>query len=277
MCASRLSRAARTVRAIRAAVSRPPYAAPGHFYSPLTSSEDIRRALAWEWDAPGVNLNEDGQLALAASLAPTVGEPPPGPRWSGGPDNRMFGWADASVYRAMLGWLQPERIIEAGSGYSTMIALDEGYPVTCIEPYPDRLLSLVRPGDPVTLLRQPVQDVPLSLYEELAAGDILFIDSSHVAKAGSDVCWLLLRVLPRLAPGAVVHLHDIFWPFEYPAAWLCEHRDWTEDYLLNAFLSGNTSWEILWFSSWIWRCHPEVVPEHLRAEDPGSIWLRKRG
>lgn len=277
MCASRLSRAARTVRAIRAAVSRPPYAAPGHFYSPLTSSEDIRRALAWEWDAPGVNLNEDGQLALAASLAPTVGEPPPGPRWSGGPDNRMFGWADASVYRAMLGWLQPERIIEAGSGYSTMIALDEGYPVTCIEPYPDRLLSLVRPGDSVTLLRQPVQDVPLSLYEELAAGDILFIDSSHVAKAGSDVCWLLLRVLPRLAPGAVVHLHDIFWPFEYPAAWLCEHRDWTEDYLLNAFLSGNTSWEILWFSSWIWRCHPEVVPEHLRAEDPGSIWLRKRG
>ena len=134
----------------------------------------------------------------------------------------------------MLGWLQPERIIEAGSGYSTMIALDEGYPVTCIEPHPDRLLSLVRPGDPVTLLRQLVQDVPLSLYGELAAGDILFIDSSHVVKAGSDVCWLLLRVLPRLAPGAVVHLHDIFWPFEYPAAWLREHRDWTEDYLLNA-------------------------------------------
>lgn len=189
----------------------------------------------------------------------------------------MFGWADASVYRAMLGWLQPERIIEAGSGYSTMIALDEGYPVTCIEPHPDRLLSLVRPGDPVTLLRQLVQDVPLSLYGELAAGDILFIDSSHVVKAGSDVCWLLLRVLPRLAPGAMMHLHDIFWPFEYPAAWLREHRDWTEDYLLNAFLSGNAGWEILWFSSWLWRCHPEVVPEHLRAEDPGSIWLRKRG
>jgi hypothetical protein len=126
-------------------------------------------------------------------------------------------------------------------------------------------------------LRQLVQDVPLSRYEELAAGDILFIDSSHVAKAGSDVCWLLLCVLPRLASGVVVHLHDIFWPFEYPDAWLREHRDWTEDYLLNAFLSGNPGWEILWFSSWIWRCHPEVVPGHLRAEDPGSIWLRKRG
>ena len=114
------------VRAIRAAVSRPPYVAPGHFYSPLTSSEDISRALSWERDAPGVNLNEDAQLVLAASLATTVGEPPPGPRWSRGPENRMFGWADAAVHRAMLGWLQPKRIIEAGSGYSTMIALDEG-------------------------------------------------------------------------------------------------------------------------------------------------------
>ena len=277
MGASLLSRAARTVRAIRAAVSRPPYVAPGHFYSPLTSGEDISRALSWEREAPGVNLDEDAQLALAASLATTVGEPPPGPRWSGGPENRMFGWADASVYRAVLGWLQPKRIIEAGSGYSTMIALDEGYPVTCIEPHPDRLLSLAKPGDPMTLVRQSVQDVPLSLYEELEAGDILFIDSSHVAKAGSDVCWLVLHVLPRLPPGAVVHLHDIFWPFEYPAAWLREHRDWTEGYLLHAFLYGNTRWEILWFSSWIWRCHQEVVPEHLRAEDPGSIWLRKLG
>lgn len=272
---SRLSHAARTVRTIRAAVVRPPYVAPGHFYSPLTSSEDIRRAQSWKPEAPGVDRNGDAQLALAHKLAGTVGEPPPGPRWSEGPDNRMFGGADASVYRAMLGWLHPRRIIEAGSGYSTMIALDEGYPVTCIEPYPDRLLSLVRPGDPMRLLRQTVQDVPVDLFTELGAGDILFIDSSHVAKAGSDVCWLLLHVLPRLQPGAVVHLHDIFWPFEYPVAWLREHRDWTEDYLLHAFLSGNISWKILWFSSWIWRCHPEVVPEHLLADDPGSIWLRR--
>jgi hypothetical protein len=127
------------------------------------------------------------------------------------------------------------------------------------------------------LLRQPVQEVPLDLFTELGAGDILFIDSSHVAKAGSDVCWLLLHVLPRLRPGVVVHLHDVFWPFEYPAAWLGEHRDWTEDYLLHAFLSGNVGWEILWFSSWLWRCHPEVVPAHLLADDPGSIWLRKHG
>jgi hypothetical protein len=270
-----LSRAARTARAIRAAVAQPPFVTPGHFYSPMTSGQDIRRALACESEAPGVNLNAAAQLALARELGPAVAEGPPGPRWTGGSENRMFGGADASVYRAMLGWLHPERIIEVGSGFSTAIALDEGYALTCIEPYPDRLLALTRHGDPVTLLKQPVQDVPLSLYASLSAADVLFIDSSHVAKAGSDVCWLLLHVLPRLASGVVVHVHDVFWPFEYPAAWLAEHRDWTEDYLLHAFLSGNTGWEILWFSSWLWRIHPEAVPGRLRAEDPGSIWLRK--
>jgi Methyltransferase domain len=270
-----LSRAARTARAIRAAAAAPPFVAPGHFYSPMTSGVDVRRALAWEPEAPGVDMNEAGQLALAAELRPVVAQVPPGPRWTGGPENRMFGGADAAVYRAMLSWLRPERIIEVGSGFSTAIALDEGYQVTCVEPYPERLLTLTQPHDRVTLMKQPVQDVPLSLYASLGARDVLFIDSSHVAKAGSDVCWLLLHVLPRLAPGVVVHVHDVFWPFEYPAAWLAEHRDWTEDYLLHAFLSGNAGWEILWFSSWLWRSHAEMVPSHLQAEDPGSVWLRR--
>ncbi len=87
--------------------------------------------------------------------------------------------------------------------------------------------------------------------------------------------WLFLHVLPQLAPGVVVHVHDVFWPFEYPAEWLREHRDWTENYLLHAFLIGNASWEILFFSSWFWRCHPDLVPQRLASEQPGSIWLRR--
>jgi hypothetical protein len=82
-------------------------------------------------------------------------------------------------------------------------------------------------------------------------------------------------VLPRLAPGVAVHVHDIFWPFTYPSAWLHERRDWNEAYLLQAFLSGNAGWEIALFSSWLWRCHPEAVPPPLRTDHPGSIWLRK--
>jgi Methyltransferase domain len=148
--------------------------------------------------------------------------------------------------------------------------------VTCIEPYPARLRSLLRPDDAVTVLEQPVQDVPLELFDKLGADDILFIDSSHVAKAGSDVTWLLLHVLPRLAPGVVVHVHDIFWPFAYPAGWLAERRDWNEAYFLHAFLSGNASWEILLFASWLWQQHPELIPANLASQQPGSLWMRAR-
>jgi hypothetical protein len=277
-----LRRAGRTARALSAAVVRPPWMPLGHFYSPLTAPSDVRRALEWRVSAevPGVDLRADDQLRLAKDLAPAMAEPFPGPRYT--PDNPMYGAADGAVYRAMLRHLRPARILEIGSGHTTALALDTaeeagltGPELTCVEPYPERLLSLLRDGDPVTLVRRPVQDVPLDRYAELGPGDVLFIDSTHVAKAGSDVVWLYLQVLPRLAAGVVVHIHDVFWPFEYPEAWLREGRDWTENYLLHAFLVGNASWEVLLFSSWLWKEHPSLVPATMRNEEPGSIWLRK--
>jgi predicted O-methyltransferase YrrM len=277
-----LHRAVRTARTVRAVVARPPYVPPGHFYSPLTADEDRSRALGWT-EAPGVDMAEQRQLALAARLAPRLAEPPPGPRYTAA--NVMYGPADAAVYRAMLAHLRPARVIEVGSGYSTALALDEAeasreiaaLEITCIEPYADRLLGLLSEADRrrLTLLRKPVQDVDPATYGRLGPGDVLFVDSTHVVKAGSDVVWLFLHVLPRLAAGVVVHVHDVFWPFEYPAHWLEQRRDWTEAYLVHAFLAGNASWEILFFSSWFWRCHPELIPPHLAREEPGSIWLRK--
>lgn len=86
---------------------------------------------------------------------------------------------------------------------------------------------------------------------------------------------LFLHVLPQLAPGVVVHVHDVFWPFEYPAEWLQQRRDWTENYLIHAFPVDNARWEILFFSSWLWQCRPNLVPQRLELDDPGSIWLRK--
>jgi predicted O-methyltransferase YrrM len=279
-----IHRAVSTARAVRAVVARPPYVVPGHFYSPLTTHRDVDRALGWT-DAPGVDLAEDGQLALAARLAPVLAQTSGGPRYIAA--NSMYGPADAAVYRGMLRELHPARVIEVGSGYSTAVALDEAdseaglaqLAVTCVEPYPDRLLRLLKraDGDRVRLIRQPVQEVDLAVYGELGPRDILFIDSTHVVKPGSDVVWLLLHVLPRLAPGVVVHIHDVFWPFDYPAQWLREGRDWTEAYLVHAFLVGNTAWEIMFFSSWFWRHHPGLVPVALAAEEPGSLWLRKVG
>jgi predicted O-methyltransferase YrrM len=280
---SAIHRAAVTARAIGSVVVRPPFVPPGHFYSPQTAEGDLARALRQATSsAPGVDIGEQRQLALASDLASVLAEPAPGPRYV--PGNPMFGPGDACVYRAMLRLLRPSAILEIGSGYSTAIALDEaqaaeldGLRITCVEPFPQRLLGLLRVGDMtrLTLMRSPVQDVDLPVFDQLRAGDVLFIDSTHVVKAGSDVGWLFLRVLPRLAPGVVVHVHDIFWPFEYPAAWLAERRDWTEAYLVHAFLSGNDSWEILFFASWFWRCHLDRVPAHLAREQPGSLWLRK--
>ncbi len=279
-----LLRGVRTARAIRAAVSMPPYVMPGHFYSPLTSEGDVARALTWS-GAPGVDMAEAAQLQLAAKLAPDMSRPLAGPRYKA--ENSMYGSGDASVYRAMLRQFRPGRVVEVGSGFSTAVALDvadegDGLPdlkITCIEPYPQRLLSLLGPADRdrVSIIRQPVQDVEVAAFKQLEPGDFLFIDSTHVVKAGSDVAWLFLHVLPLLNPGVIVHVHDLFWPFEYPAEWLRERRDWTEAYLVHAFLSGNAEWEILFFSSWLWRCHPELVPAHLATEGPGALWLRRRG
>jgi hypothetical protein len=147
--------------------------------------------------------------------------------------------------------------------------------VTCIEPNPDRLLGLLQQSDLVEVIAAPVQNVPLATFTSLESGDVLFIDSTHVAKAGSDVVWLFLHVLPRLASGVMVHVHDVFWPFEYPSEWLREGRDWNEDYLLNAFLCHNDAWRIELFSSWLWQHRPELVPLDLRAQKPGSFWLRR--
>ncbi len=279
-----LSRAARTIRSLLAVAGRPPYVAPGHFYSPLTSPADTDRAMSWTY-SPAFELPANRQLALASELRLTMDERQPGPRYIA--ENSMFGPADAAVYRAMLRHLRPARIIEVGSGFSTAVALDEAdsdgpvpeVEITCIEPYPERLLGLLSLSDRkrVAILRHPVQDIALETYDRLERGDILFIDSTHVVKAGSDVVWLFFHVLPRLAPGVVVHIHDVFWPFEYPARWLREHRDWTEIYLLRAFLMDNDSWEVMLFSSWLWHCHPELIPPSLAREEPGSIWLRRVG
>jgi predicted O-methyltransferase YrrM len=281
---SAIHRMVTTARTVKSVVARPPYVPPGHFYSPQTARTDVARALRrTDAASPGVDLCEERQLAVAAGFAQVLAEPAPGPRYTAA--NSAFGPADAAVYRAMLSTLRPARVVEIGSGYSTAVALDEaevnpdlhGLRITCVEPFPQLLLGLMKKTDltRTTLISRPVQDVDPAIFGQLTADDVLFIDSTHVVKAGSDVVWLFLRILPGLAPGVVVHVHDIFWPFEYPAAWLAQRRDWTEVYLVHAFLTGNESWEILFFASWFWQSKPELVPPGLASEQPGSIWLRK--
>lgn len=263
------------------ALAHPPYVPAGHYYSPQTSAADVARAKAARHEPEGIDLGIDTQVALARRLDLAV---PPSDRWTAR-DNQMFGAADAAVLRAMLLEFRPRHVVEVGSGFSTAVMLDVAdrtlpdLRVTCVEPYSARLRSRLRPSDwdRLTLLERPVQEVaPSELVADLGSGDVLFIDSTHVAKAGSDVLHLFQRVLPRVPVGGLVHVHDIFWPFEYPDDWLDRGRDWNELYLLHAFLQHNVEWEILLFASWLWQRHPELVPAGTQDLSPGSIWLRRR-
>jgi len=287
----------RAARAVSASLRRPPFVPDGHFYSPIPSIQDVDRAIRRRESTtiPGVDLREDAQLELWGELVSLLPElPAPGDTsWRYRSGNGMYGGPDATLHAAMLRKFAPRKIVEVGSGYTTALALDIAdrhgldFELTCIEPYPERLRSLLRPDDDarLTLIDRPVQDVPDSVFAGLGPGDLLFIDSTHVSKAGSDVNRLFLEVVPSLATGVDVHVHDIFWPFEYPTEWLRDGRALTELYLLQAFLAFNSRWEIQLFGSWLWHNHrsarvrlaaAQVHRDSPSHSEPGSIWLRQR-
>jgi Methyltransferase domain len=268
---------------------------PGHFYSPIPSPTDIARQYGRREEAPaGIALNEEAQLALLEAIGavtqshPFVEQPTEGMRYYF--RNLAFGPVDALVWSALLRLWRPVNVIEVGSGFSTAVLLDtserflsHSVNITLVEPYPALVQSLLKPNDRVHMLSSDVQDVPLAEFEKLRSGDVLFIDSTHVSKSGSDVNFLLFDVLPRLAIGVNVHVHDVFYPFEYPREWATQGRAWNEAYLLRAFLYENPRFEVVLWSSWLAINHANAlhsaipVPNSLRSFwDPASIWLRKR-
>lgn len=198
--------------------------------------------------------------------------------------NDWFPLSDAWVLGCMIEMEPADRIIEIGSGHSTAAILDTidfcclGTAVTTIDPDPSRLLSVLGGTVPpcLEILPMRVQEVGIGPFLDLRAGDILFIDSSHLAAEGSDVAALLLAVLPRLAPGVLVHLHDVFWPSGYPDEW--QSLGWNESLFLRAFLTENPRWEILAFNSWaaanMRGFFERELPEFLEAPG-GSIWLHR--
>ncbi len=267
---------------------------PGHFYSPIPDPGEVAGDLAGERrsdpEIEGVAVRADAQRALFGELAPLIdldlvlGEAGDEPRYR--PLNGSFDLLDAAIATGIVRWVQPSRLIEVGSGFSSALLLDtagrHGLDVgfTFIEPYMETLRSTLRPedADTVTLIEERVQDVDLEVFGDLEAGDVLFIDSSHVVKPGSDAVHLYVEVIPRLAPGVVIHVHDIFHPFEYPPEWIAEGRAWNEAYLLRAMLSGGDDFEILFFNDWFRRFEQatlEAVEPRLGRHTGGSLWIRK--
>ena len=264
---------------------------PVHFYSPVPDTSALPEELyEFRYDrVPGWSLNVAFQLDLLSKLARFAGElgelyERPSETNSFQWENDAFNSTDASVYYAMIRLFNPSKVIEVGGGYSSCIAalaaLRNGDTILdVVEPYPQPFLVAARPGLH-RLIQEPVQSLSPEVFTSLDANDILFIDSSHVCKVGSDVTYLILEILPRLKPGVVVHFHDIFLPWNLPRKWTTEHRlFWNEQYLLLAFLQGNRDFEVLIANHYLGRCHAEELMEvfpHISRPRGGSFWIRRR-
>ena len=265
----------------------------GHYYSAYPSLAEIAqdgdrfflpeppRAL------PGIDMREDAQIELCKILAPLARMDVPlnrTPGWRYYLANNYFIALDFRVLAGMIRHLKPRRIVEIGSGFSSAGMLDviekHSLPttLTCIEPYPERLHDLIGspPRDRCVIMETMVQKVDLAIFDELEAGDILFVDSSHSSKIGSDVNHIFFNILPRIKPGVVIHFHDILYPFDYPRDWVMKGFGWNEAYILRAFLQFNSSFELYFYNSFMTTFHSTLMREAFPdGHVSGGIYLRR--
>ncbi len=272
----------------------------GHFYSPIVNPSEVEAEAEQLWrerlELPGIDFNDQNHQRVLDDVFPVlIGDydyPEHAPAEDEDLDsfytrNSQFSWLDSRLLFVLLRHWQPSRIIEVGSGYSSLLMADVNHrfldgrvEICCIEPYPRPFLRRGIPGI-AQVIEERVQIVPQTLYDELEAGDILFIDSSHVSKTGSDVNELLLEVVPNLRPGVRIHVHDIFLPAEYPRHWVIdEYRSWNEQYLPRALLTHSSGFRVLFGSNYAFLKYPERVlaalgPGVRRAFGGGSFWFER--
>jgi hypothetical protein len=274
---------------------------PVYHYSPIPDIEELEKRKVWERISPlnGVNFQKDEQVRFLTQLGEQFGNEC---KWPGKPEipgqfylnNHTFSYGCASCLYSMIRLLKPEKIMEIGSGNSTFViqealsknAIEKGIKGdhTVVDPFPNP--GVVKTCDnKYQIIDKPVEILDISLFSKLQRNDILFIDSSHIAKTGSDVNFLILDVLPILNPGVVVHFHDIGLPYEYPKTYYTNPHFrvfFNESYMLQAFLSCNNQFEILLAMNYLMVEHSalfrELFPHH-SVEDPpvisGGFWIRK--
>lgn len=275
---------------------------PIHFYSPVPDIEDLKQREVWEMKSSlaGIDFNAVGQVALLEELGGRFAVECLWPLTSDRPtdfvlQNTTFSYGCAAATHCMIRNFRPGTVIEIGSGLSSRViarALEMNFRedgrtfnYTVVDPYPG---EVVRNGGMhiSSLLIKRVELLSPEFFSDLAANDILFIDSSHAAKIGSDVNFLLLEVLPRLATGVIVHLHDISLPYDYSKTYCVSEESrqfWTEQYLLQALLCGNREFEVLLAMNFLMTDHLDnfrkCFPAHDRASSPnnsGSFWMRRK-
>ncbi len=271
-----------------------------HFYEPIPDTRKLNESL-WRNNSEmiGLNINEKKQLELLSffsarykqeySQFPKQQTPSKNHRFF--LENGSYESVDAEILYSMVRFFQPRKILEVGSGFSTLISgqairktkeENKNYDceLTVIDPYPT---SVIERGFPelTKVIKQPVEEVSYSLFETLGPNDILFIDSSHVLKIGSDVQFEYLEIIPRVNAGVLIHIHDIFLPAQYPKKWVIKkHVFWNEQYLLQAFMSFNNCFEVVWSGNYFNQNFPEKLSEAFASYQPGitfpgSFWIKR--
>jgi hypothetical protein len=267
-----------------------------HYYDPLPKFSDIKpeqvykrresACIDWHWDAQLALLKNLSQYCVEiekiASSTPVEFDF----------FNNVYSELDAAIYYAMLRHIKPVKVIEVGSGYSTQIAslalrmnrqAGKAGKITCIEPFPVPILTDANLD--IELVTERIEVIELEFFKQLKPGDVLFIDSTHTVKFGSDVCREILEILPAISSNVWVHFHDIFYPYDYPADWLIkERRAWNEQYMLEAFLAYNSGFEVVLVNNWLAIDYPQEVakiwPGASKWQTPyhqcGGLWLRKK-
>jgi hypothetical protein len=261
-----------------------------HYYEPQF---DLRREPSFgtqDRHLPGIDLNVRRQLEMLDVLGGLAGTTDVQLANDGEPfdvANGMFGAGDAEYWYLTVLARRPRRIIEIGAGQSTRVAiaavdrirqLDPSYSCrhVCVEPYENPWLDSAG----VDVMRTRVEAIDPAFFSVLTAGDIVFIDSSHIIRPTGDVLFEYLELLPRLAVGVLVHVHDIFTPRNYPATWMVDEvKFWNEQYLLEAFLSHNTSWEIVGALNYLYHHHRDRLGDVCRflddGHEPRSLYIER--
>lgn len=271
--------------------------APGHYYSPIANTTDIAERKQEVFSIPneiqGIDLNEAGQMATLNLMKTYYDENTFPEQKTDGKryyfQNKYYSYSDALFLYNIIRHYQPKNIIEVGSGFSSAVMLDTNdqffngsIHLTFIEPYPQRLYSLLNENDKktATIHESTVQSIDLNTFSKLQENDILFIDSTHVSKVGSDVNRIIFDILPRLNKGVLIHFHDIFYPFEYPENWVLGWKGfgWNEAYVLKSFLLHNPDFKIELFNTYLEHFHEDWFKQNMPKcllNKGGSIWLRK--
>lgn len=264
---------------------------PVHFYEPIPILQQLGPEIFGHvTEMQGVDLDDDAFIQLAESFARFKSEYIEIPLDDTGDPSRFYlrngfiGPGDAEALYGMIRHFKPRRILEIGSGYTTLLMAqavernrrespDQNFNLTCIDPYPKPfVIRGVRGMD--ELILSPLEKAGGELSQTLGDGDILFIDSSHVVRIGGDVNLLFLEILPRLKPGVLIHFHDIFLPEEYPEIWVRDlGRFWSEQYLLQAFLAFNSDFKVVWPGNYMRVKHPLVVEQAFPSFKRDLTWL----